>query len=313
MAIVVTGSIGYDYIMGFQGKISDRIMPDKIHTISLSLLADKLHKQFGGTAGNIAYSLKLLGVEPIVQTYAGNDFASYREFWNKHAIATHHVAIDQKNSSGTYFVVTDQADNQIGAYYKGALVRNTSLHLSGIHERFELVVISANEPKAMVQYVTECAKQKIPYMYDPSFQIGNFSKKELYDGVRHAAMLIGNDYEIALLEKRLEITHSDLLALCPIVITTLGAKGSLIETREKRIPIRPAKVKAIVDPTGAGDAYRSGFLGGFTRGFDLKTCGQMGSIAAVYTVEEFGTQTHMYTKKEFCTRYKKNYKNILSL
>jgi len=313
MAIVVTGSVGYDYIMGFPGKIQDRIMPDKIHTISLSLLADKLHKQFGGTGGNIAYSLNLLGVTPLLQTYVGNDFTPYQEFLNAHHIPTTYIRVDEKNASGTYFVVTDKVDNQIGAYYKGALIRNTSLHLANIHEPFDLVVISANEPKAMVQYAAECMKRKIPYMYDPSFQIGNFSKKELHDGVSHAAMLIGNDYEIALLEKRLEISHMKLLDLCPVVITTLGAKGSLIEAKSKRISVLPAKAKAIIDPTGAGDAYRSGFLAGYVRGFDLHICGQMGSIAAVYTVEAYGTQTHSYSKKEFCTRYQKNYKTKLVL
>lgn len=299
--------------MGFPGKISERIMPDKIHTISLSLLADKLHKQFGGTAGNIAYSLKLLDVEPLVQTYAGNDFSEYKAFWKTQKIQTTYIAVDTKNSSGTYFVVTDQADNQIGAYYKGALVHTSLLHLARIHEPFDFVVISANEPKAMTQYVRECMEHKIPYMYDPSFQIASFSKKELHDGVSHASIFIGNDYEISLLEKRLEITHKGLLRLCPVVITTLGAKGSRIESDTKQMLIRPAKVKGIVDPTGAGDAYRSGFLAGFMRRFDLRTCGQMGSVAAAYTVELFGTQTHSYTKKEFCTRYKKNYKNRLVL
>lgn len=313
MAIVITGSLGYDYIMGFPGKIQDRIMPDKLHTISLSLLADKLHKQFGGTAGNIAYSLKLLGVEPLVQTFVGNDFSEYTSFWEKQHISTAYIAVDEKNSSGTYFAVTDAADNQIGAYYKGALVRNPSLSLQTIHEPFDFVVISANEPKAMTKYVTECSKRKIPYMYDPSFQIGNFSKAELLQGVSQAAMFIGNDYELSLIEKQLEVSHTQLLARCPVVITTLGAKGSRIETKNTRIDIQPAKVNAIVDPTGAGDAYRSGFLAGFTRGFDLKTCGQMGSIAAAYTVELFGTQTHSYSKKEFCMRYKKNYKNSLVL
>ncbi len=313
MAIVVTGSLGYDFIMGFPGKIADRIMPDKIHTISLSLLADKLHKQFGGTAGNMAYSLNLLGIEPLVQSYVGNDFGEYQVFWKKQPISTAYIRIDPKNVSGTYFVVTDQADNQIGAYYKGALVRNTTLHLATIHDPFNFVVISANEPKAMVQYVAECIKRQIPYMYDPSFQIGNFSKAELLQGVSHAAMCIGNDYEISLMEKRLELSHKALLACCPIVITTRGGKGSLIETKETVIAIQPAKAKGIVDPTGAGDAYRAGFLAGFLRGYDLKTCGQMGSIAAVYTVETYGTQTHVYTQKDFCLRYKKKYKKSIVL
>jgi adenosine kinase len=311
MAIVVTGSLGYDYIMGFPGKIEDRIMPDKIHTISLSLLTDRLHKQFGGTAGNIAYSLKLLGQEPIILTYAGNDFAPYKAFLHKNKMTSSYIAVDRTMVSGTYFVVTDRDDNQIGAYYKGALVRTPSLRLQKVHTPFDFVVISPNEPQAMVRYVEECTKRHIRYMYDPAFQIGNFSKKELRNGISHATIVVGNDYEISLLEKRASLTHPQLLRMTPIVITTLGSKGSLIESKGKRVVVAPAKAKHIVDPTGAGDAYRSGFLAGFVKGFDLKTCGQMGSVAAVYTVEMYGTQTHRFSKKAFSLRYKENFKHTL--
>lgn len=313
MAIIVTGSLGYDYIMGFPGRIADRIMPDKIHAISLSLLADRLHKQFGGTAGNIAYSLQLLGAKPIIQTYAGNDFGPYRTFLRKNRMTTRYIAVDNTRASGTYFVVTDHDDNQIGAYYKGAMVRTSSLSLAMVRTPFDFVVISPNEPKAMVQYVAECIKRKLPYMYDPAFQIGNFSRKELLDGAGHAAIVIGNDYEISLLEQRAGMTHQQLLAASSVVITTLAGKGSIIESQGKRILIAPAKVKEIVDPTGAGDAYRAGFLAGFVRGFDLKTCGRMGSVAAVYTVELYGTQTHRYTTDAFCRRYKANYKSMVHL
>jgi len=311
MAIVVTGSLGYDYIMGFPGKIADRIMPDKIHTISLSLLTDRLNKQFGGTAGNIAYSLHLLGQEPIILTYAGFDVAPYKAFLRKNKMTSSYIAVDKTKASGTYFVVTDHDDNQIGAYYKGALVNTPKLPLRTVKTPFDFVVISSNEPQAMVMYVKECITGNIPYMYDPSFQIGDFSKKELRDGISHAAIVIGNDYELSLLEKRAALTHKQLVRMTPIVITTLGSEGSIIESQGKRIVIAPAKAKAIVDPTGAGDAYRSGFLAGFLRGFDLTTCGQMGSVSAVYTVEMYGTQTHRYSRKAFCARYTENYHHTL--
>ena len=164
-----------------------------------------------------------------------------------------------------------------------------------------------------MQYVSECKKLKLPYLYDPAFQIGNFTKEELIDGISHAQILIGNDYEIALIEEKLGLSHEELILMVPILITTLGSKGSIIEKRNDAMHIKPAKPHNTSDPTGAGDAFRSGFLAGYLRGFDLQICGQMGSVAAVYTVEKYGTQTHEYTVPEFAERYKENYGSILKL
>ena len=307
MNIVVTGSLGYDYIMDFPGLFKERLMQEKIHQISLSFLVDTLTKQMGGIAGNIGYSLKLLGVEPIILSSAGNDFNLYEKHLQKNNISTKYIAKKSDVVSGTYFVMTDKEDNQIGGYYRGALPYNRELSILSIKETIDLVVISADDPIAMKKHVDECIKLHIPYMYDPAFQIGDFSKGELHKAISHAALCIGNDYEIALMEKKLEVSHTTLCSLVPILITTIGAKGSVIETGKKTYTIKPAKAKNSSDPTGAGDAYRAGFLAGFVREFDFQTCGQMGSIASVYTVETYGTQTHSYTKKAFCKRYIDNY------
>jgi len=311
--IVLTGSLGYDHIMDFHGHIRDRIMPDKIHTISLSLLVDSLTKQFGGITGNIAYTLKLLGMDPMIYSYAGTDFDAYRKHLEKHGIQTGCIPVSNDSPSSTYFVITDADDNQIGGYYRGALLQNTTLSLARIKEKIDFVVISANEPAAMIKFVKECKRLKLPYMYDPAFQIGDFSKGELLDGISHASVLIGNDYEIALIEKRMRLSHTALISLVPICITTLGSKGSRIESNGKTYTILPVRSKKVSDPTGAGDAYRAGFLAGFLRTFDLQTCGQMGSLTAVYTVEKYGTQTHAFAQKDFCKRYTKTYKQSLML
>ena len=307
MNIVVTGSLGYDYIMDFPGLFKDRLMQEKIHQISLSFLVDTLTKQMGGIAGNIGYSLKLLGVEPIILSSAGNDFNLYEKHLQKNNISTKYIAKKSDVVSGTYFVMTDKEDNQIGGYYRGALPYNRELSILSIKETIDLVVISADDPIAMKKHVDECIKLHIPYMYDPAFQIGDFSKGELHKAISHAALCIGNDYEIALMEKKLEVSHTTLCSLVPILITTIGAKGSVIETGKKTYTIKPAKAKNSSDPTGAGDAYRAGFLVGYVRGLDLQTCGQMGSVASVYTVETYGTQTHTYTIAQFSKRYKENY------
>ncbi len=305
---MVTGSLGFDYIMDFSGRFSDRIMPDNIHKISLSFLADRLSKQFGGTAGNIAYSLKLLEVEPDILSVAGNDFAPYAAFLKKHAISVSHISVFEKEPTSCYFVVTDTDDNQIGSFYVGAQKFASSLSVtkSDVHPAF--AVISPQDPTAMKNFVRECQKLACPYLYDPAFQIGTFTASELREGITGAEILIGNDYEIDLIADKLDVTHEDLLVMGPkAVVTTLGAKGSIIETRHEAIHVKPAKAKRVSDPTGAGDAYRGGFIAGYVRGLPLEACGQMGAVAAVYTVEKYGTVTHHYTVKEFVKRYKDTY------
>ena len=315
MDILVTGSLGYDYIMDFPGRFADRIMPDKIHSLSLSFLVDTLHKQFGGTAGNIAYTLQLLGEYPHIIAPAGNDFSPYLIFLKRHHMDISGITVHRDIPTSSYFVITDQNDNQIGSFFIGALKYATRCHLlPWLKKKKNLfAIISPSDPKAMVQYVDECIARKIPYLFDPAFQIATLSPTDLKKGITHASMAIGNDYEISLMEKQLEITHKQLRMLVPIVITTLGPKGSIIEEKNNRISIKPAKVSAVVDPTGAGDAYRGGFIAGYVRGCDLKTCGQMGSVAAVYTVEKYGTVTHTYTKKQFVDRYQRNYSSKFSI
>lgn len=297
----MTGSLSFDYIMDFAGRFADRIMPDKLHVLSLSFLAEKLSKQFGGCAPNVAYTLTLLGVDPCIVTAAGNDWDEYKKFLVKNKISTAGIKVFTDEPCSSYHVITDRDDNQIGAFYIGASRYNDRLH---IPKNSEFVIIGPTDPKAMVSYVDQCQGKK--YMYDPAFQIANFTQAQLAKGIKGAEILIGNDYEIALIKQRVEIS-------VPILITTLGAKGSIIETHKEKIYCKAAKPKNVSDPTGAGDAYRAGFLAGYLRGFDLQVSGQMGSVAAAYTVEKYGTQTHHFTKGEFIKRYKENFGSMIHL
>lgn len=311
MDVLVTGSLGYDYIMNFAGQFADRILPESIHKISLSFLVDNLTKQIGGTAGNIAYTLKLLACEPYILSTAGNDFSQYQLFLKNHNIDQTYIKTVSDVSTGSYFVITDKHDNQIGAFYTGSLRYNDMLSLQSITQPMDFAIIAPNKPEAMVKYVEECIVKHIPYLFDPAFQIGAYPKDALLYGISHATIVIGNDYEIKLLEDKLEIAHEELILATPIVITTLGSKGSIIETRKESIHCNVAKVKKVVDPTGAGDAYRGGFIAGYLRNFDLAVCAQIGAVSAAYTVEQYGTVTHNFTTEQFEKRFKENFgKNI---
>lgn len=312
MNVLVTGSLGFDYIMDFPGKFTDRIMPDRIHNISLSFLVDKLSKQFGGTAGNIGYSLKLLQTEPTILAVGGNDFGPYQDFLAKHKIDTSKIKIVDDISTGSYFVITDKEDNQIGSFFAGAIKYATDLSIADFTS-LDFVIIAPNDPKAMKKYVEECQENNLKFLYDPAFQIENFSAGELSGAIDGAEIFIGNDYEIALVEKKLEISHVKLLSKCPIVITTLGSKGSIVESDGKQYVIGCARATKVVDPTGAGDAYRAGFLAGYVRKFPLEVCGKMGSVAAVFAVEEYGTVNHYYSPEEFFKRYRENFGEEISL
>lgn len=355
MNVIVTGSLSYDTIMDFPGKFADRIMPDKIHVLSLSFLVETLTKHIGGCATNLAYTLKLLGVDPFIMSAAGKDFGEMGKFFKLHKITTKGIKVFDHDYCGCYYVVTDSNDNQIGSFYPGASKHNKELSLNAIqgpalcgkdgpYENCKnFVTIGPTDPAAMVKCVNECILLRLPYLYDPSYQIAHFSPEELRKGIVGAEIVIGNDYEIALIEQRLSISHDELITMVPILITTLGPKGSVIETPTDVIHIQPANVSTVVDPTGAGDAYRGGFLAGFLhfsflRGGlaearpplvkitksclrdprrvtadDLQICGQMGSIAAAYTVEKYGTVTHTFTKKEFIKRYYNSYNTTLTL
>ena len=175
------------------------------------------------------------------------------------------------------------------------------------------MVISPTEPKAIVKFASECQELEIPYLFDPGRQLPRLTKAQLLKGINGTRVLVGNDYEIGLIEKKLGTGKRTLLKKEMILITTLAEKGSIIETRNRKVRILPAKPLNTSDPVGAGDAFRAGFMVGFLKNFDLKTCGQMGSVCAAYTVEKYGTTTHRFTKKQFCDRYKHNFNIKLKL
>lgn len=309
--IVVTGSLAFDFIFNFPGRFGDHIMPDKVHEINLSFIVDKFEKRFGGTAGNIAYNLSLLGVRSAIVGTVGNDFTEYRSWLLKNKISLKYLKTVKKENSSTGFVMNDKANNQIWGYSYGALKHGAKMSLSKIKEPVSLLVISANFKDSFLNFTNQTIELDIPYLYDFGMLLTDLKKAELVKGVLNSQIAIGNDYEISLMMKKTGLSKKDILKKTEVLITTLGEKGSLIETKNKKLKIPAAKPYKVVDPTGAGDAYRAGFLAGMLRGFDLGSCGKIGSVAAVYAVERYGTQEHSYKMDDFTKRFKNNYNKDL--
>ncbi|MFQ6014454.1 MAG: carbohydrate kinase family protein [Anaerolineae bacterium] len=308
MNIIVTGSLAYDHIMVFPGYFKDHILPDKVHVLNVSFLVDHMIKKRGGCACNIAYSLALLGERPHIMGTVGEDFDEYRAWLEECGIDTSAIKAIKGELTATCTIITDRADNQITGFYAGAMSQAHILSFKDQHySDIDLVIISPNDPKAMVRYVRECHELGIPYIYDPSQQIIRLSAEELIAGTSGSRMLVVNDYECEMIRNKTALSEEELLNLTEILIITRGEEGSLIKTNEKVIEIPIAVPKQLVDPTGAGDAYRAGIIKGLIHGYPLEVVGRLGSLTATYSIEEHGTQTHHFTLSEFVARYQENF------
>lgn len=305
--IVVTGSLAYDHIMDFPGLYEENILPHKIKTLSVSFLLDTFNKNFGGVAGNIAYNLSLLHVSPIVLACAGKeDFSPYKKHLSKKNVQLEYAPEIQDAFTANAFMMTDRNNCQIAAFYPGAMAQDKDLSIISVLKKqpIDLMVVSPTMTEAMDKFVKEAKEKKVPYVYVPAQQLPRISDTELKNGIDGAYILIANDYEMSLIEKKTGLTHQEILKKVEIVVTTLGAKGSCIEKGKEKIKVGVAPIEKLVDPTGAGDAYIAGFLAGLTSDQSLRTCGQMGALLASFAVEQYGTQKHDFTKGEFEKRYK---------
>lgn len=308
MRIFVTGSIAYDYIMVFPGRFRDHILADKMHVLSVSFLVDSLKRRRGGTGANIAYNLALIGEKPVLVGTVGDDFSEYRDWLARAGVDTTGVRVIVDEHTASCFINTDLQDNQITAFYPGAMAQASSVSLGGLRATGgDLAVIAPNDPKAMVQYVAECTEAGIPYLYDPSMQLPRLEKAELEAGCAGARVLCGNDYEFGMMAEKMGISETALRNRVPITVMTRGEAGSLITVEGTEHEVPAAKPHAVVDPTGAGDAFRSGFMAGLRRGFSWPVVGRMASLSAVYAVEKRGTQEHGYTIAEYVDRYQTNF------
>ena len=307
MNIVLTGSIAYDYLMTFPGNFRDHILPDRLDRISLSFLVDSLIRRRGGIAANIAYTLALVGERPKVLATVGEDFEEFRVWLEEHGVDTSAIKVIPGEFTASFFVTTDQANAQIASFFTGAMANASQLSLANMIERPDLAVISPNDPQAMVTYTQECRQLGIPYVYDPSQQIIRLDADDLRQGIEGCQALFSNDYEVGLIEDKTGLSLEDIRACADFVVITRGEDGANLYTDDGEFHIPAVKPKAIIDPTGIGDAFRGGFLKGYMHGLSLERCGQMGSLAATYCLEAESPMGHRFDLETFVYRFRQHF------
>jgi adenosine kinase len=312
MSIYVSGSVAYDRIMDFPGRFSDHILPDKIHILNVCFMIDGLRENFGGTAGNIAFTLSLLGERPFVIATAGRDFDSYRTWLKGNGIPDHHIEIvDEELTAGAY-ITTDRSDNQITAFNPGAMGRQTSFDPGGIDARDAMAIVAPGNLDDMHSLALKYRDRGIPCIFDPGQSLPAWEPDRLREAIDGSQILISNDYELEMIREKTGMSSEELMALTGRLITTRGEEGSEVKCLEgdavKIIHVPPVSPLEVCDPTGAGDAYRAGLIKGLRLpGKDLLHAARMGSVSAAYAVEVYGTQTFSFTLEEFNRRFRETF------
>lgn len=314
--VIVTGSLAFDHIMDFPQTFEENIIPEKIKALSVSFLANNFSKNFGGVAGNIAYNLALLRHPVTILSSAGErDFGSYHSHLKKVGVMTEDINQIRGEFTANMFMITDKNNCQIAGFYPGAMNTDCKLSIETLKRISgqSFLVIAPTVPQAMDNFIKEAKKLSVSYLFDPAQQIPRLSCNQLERGISGAEVLIGNDYELALISKKTGLAKKEILARVKVLITTYGEGGSLIETKEQKIKVGIVKPERLVDPTGAGDAYIAGFLKGYLRSLPLKVCGQIAATIATYAIENYGTQKHTFNHVQFQTRYRKAFKKAVEL
>lgn len=297
--IVVTGSVAYDDIMNFPSYFKDYIQPDKLHQINVSFVVDKLDKQLGGTGTNIAYNLTFFTDKKVsLLAGVGKDGDVFYDFLKSRKISTDGILKDNSIYTATGKVITDMDNNQIWGFYYGACERGKDINLSSHINDETLMIISANHPKALLHFQKQAIELGVDYLYDPGMTMTAVGKEELYEGIIHCKWFVGNDYEVSQILKMTGLTLEILLEKGIIVITTLGEHGVKYQTKDQTITVPAFTMKETKDPTGAGDAWRGGFVAGIVEGKSIETSLKQANALASFAVEEFGTVNHKPSKQE---------------
>ncbi len=306
MSALICGSMAYDTIMVFHDKFKNHILPDKVHMLNVCFLVPALRREYGGCAGNIAYNLKLLGEDPLIMATVGHDFEPYAQWLCLTGLSSEYIKVLDDNYTGQAYITTDEDDNQITAFHPGAM--NAS-HLNSIptDKSIRIGIVSPDGREGMLLHAQQFSDLKIPFIFDPGQGIPMFDGEELIAFMQKASWAVFNDYEFELLQNYTGLAPDELAALVDTLIVTRGEEGSDIHTQGKIIHIPAAKPKALLDPTGCGDAYRAGLLYGLMNEYNWEETGRIASLMGAIKIEHHGTQNHTFSMEEFKIRYHENF------
>ena len=305
METVITGSIAYDYLMRFPGHFKEHFIADALDHISLSFLVDDMTKHWGGVAANIAFTMAKLGASPKLMGTVGRDFGDYRDWLESHGVDCSTVIQIDEVFTASFFANTDEDNNQLAFFYGGAmnLARNYKLS-DAMKDTPDMVVVSPNDPVAMINLTQECRERNIRFIYDPSQQVPRLSGDELKQGMEGAYLMVVNTYEASVISEKTGLSLDDLREQIEYLIITHGKDGSKIYMNGDIVDVPAFAPTEIKDPTGAGDAYRAGLLSAMIQGLPLDLSAQVGALCATYVLEHVGTQNHDFTIEEFIERFR---------
>ncbi len=307
MQIFVSGSLAYDRIMDFPGRFADHILPEKIHILNVCFMVNGLTERFGGTAGNIAYNLTLLGEKPVILATAGKDFGPYREWLTQLGLPLDGIKeIPQEFTAGAY-ITTDQADNQITGFNPGAMTHCSEYKFDGLDLAAALAIVAPGSLEDMLAYTRAYKARGVSYVFDPGQSIPAWGGDDLREMANGALALIVNDYELEMFQQKTGLNETELLKLTPTLIVTRGDAGSYLSTAAGREDFPVVPPRRVQDPTGAGDAYRAGLLKALAQGLAWPEAARQGAVLASFCVEQQGTQEHRLDDAEFWARYRENF------
>jgi adenosine kinase len=312
MHTLICGSLAYDTIMVFEDQFKNHILPEKIHILNVAFLVPEMRREFGGTAGNIAYSLQLLDGKPLIMATVGDDFTSYADWMKSNNLNPVHVKSMAGNFTAQAFITTDLDDNQITAFHPGAMNHS---HANSVKDakNVSLAVIAPDGRDGMFQHARECFEAGIPYLFDPGQGLPMFNSEELLHFIEMADFLAVNDYEAQLLQDKTGLNLEALAKKVKALVVTLGANGSVIHADGQCIEIPCVETTEIIDPTGCGDAYRAGLLFGIVHGWDWLMTGRLASVMGSIKIASRGGQNHKPSRSEIEQRYAATYGSSIKL
>ncbi|MES1928164.1 PfkB domain protein [Salinisphaera dokdonensis CL-ES53] len=306
MSALICGSFAYDTIMVYTGHFKNEILPDRVHMLNVSFLVPEMRREFGGCAGNIAYSLKLLGGEGAPMGTVGSDFDDYADWMDKHGISRDYLKQIDTAYTAQAYITTDLDDNQITAFHPGAMghAHEQTVPTDG---SVSLGIVSPDGKDGMVQHAAQFAEAGIDFIFDPGQGLPMFNGEELKRFIDQASYVTVNDYESQLMLDRTGLSLEEMAGQLKALIVTKGGEGSVIYADGERIEIPAGSPTALADPTGCGDAFRAGLIYGLQQGMDWETIGRVASLIGTIKIERPGTQNHRFTMDEFAARYKKEF------